>query len=226
MKIRRLHKWDVTPAEARKIQERLRDEVTIAPLKNEPALAAGADISFSRRSDRLFAGIVVLRLSDMETVETAAVETQATFPYIPGYLSFREIPPLIQLFRKLKTNPDVLICDGQGLAHPRFFGLACHLGLTLDIPTVGCAKTLLVGEYREPADSPWSKSPLVYQDRQVGLVVRSRQGVKPIFISPGHKIDFPGAVSLVKRCTAKFRLPETTRRAHQLVNQIRVSAGG
>ena len=177
---------------------------------------AGADIAYSKQEDALFAAVVVLEYPASRQVVSRWASGNATFPYIPGLLSFREIPLLLRVFAELAITPDVLICDGQGLAHPRGFGLACHVGLLLDIPAIGCAKSRLVGEYEEPAPHSGSRCPLTYKDQVVGSVVRTRENVKPVFVSPGHKVDVDTAVRIVLGTCRGYRLPEPTRLAHLL----------
>lgn len=219
---RQLHDWNVTPAEAQAIQNRLRGEVRVEPLDLEAIrTVAGADISFDKGSETVFAGFVLLRLPTMEVVEKAGVRTRATFPYVPGLLSFRETPPLLEAWEKLETRPDALICDGQGLAHPRRFGIACHLGLLLDLPTVGCAKSILTGRHGPVGEEPGDWAPLIDRRETVGAALRTRAGVSPVFVSVGHRCDLPGAIALVRRCAGATRVPETTRLAHLFVNGLR-----
>lgn len=184
-------------------------------------LVAGADVSHGFRSDRFFAAVVVLSFPELETVEVKLVETRAEFPYVPGLLAFREGPAFIPAFEALENEPDVIIFDGHGVAHPRGLGIASHLGVTLDKPTVGCAKSVLVGDYREPGRKKGSRAPLVYETREVGAALRTRDGVKPVFVSVGHKISLESALTLVNRCAAKYRLPEPTRLAHVHSNAFR-----
>ncbi len=197
------------------IQDRLRLKLVTEPLPAQPKLVAGADVAYSRRTHRVYAAIVVVALPSLETVETVGVVRRATFPYIPGLLSFREIPPLLKAFERLQRVPDVLVCDGQGLAHPRRFGLACHAGLLLDVPSIGCAKTRLVGEHRSVSARRGGSAPLIIDGEPVGAVVRTRAGVKPVFVSPGHRADVGSAVDLVLALATRYRLPEPQRRAHQ-----------
>jgi deoxyribonuclease V len=173
-------------------------------------------------SRRFWAAVVVLRLPDLEVVDEAYARREADFPYIPGLLSFREAPVVLDAVRGLKMTPDLMLCDGQGLAHPRFFGLACHLGLWLGIPTIGCAKTRLVGNYDEPGAKKGDATNLVYGGRVVGSALRTRPRSKPLFISPGHLIDLPGARLWALRCCLKSRLPEPIRLAHAAVNRYRL----
>ena len=220
-----LHRWDLTPREAVEVQQRMRNMVRLRPLARPVGAIAGADISYNKFSETVFAGIVVLSLPDLRIVETAGVRSVAKFPYVPGLLSFREAPSLLEAWEKLKTKPDVLMFDGQGIAHPRRFGIACHVGVLLDWPTIGCAKSILVGRYGELGLEAGSRSPLVDKGEQVGVALRTKSKVAPVYISPGHLTDLDSAVDLVLRSTTKYRLPEPTRQAHLLVNQLRVEAG-
>jgi deoxyribonuclease V len=224
---RRVHDWNVTPREAEALQNRLRAEVRVAPLDLEAIrTVAGADISFDRGSDTVFAGFVVLRLPELTVSETAGVRTTATFPYIPGLLSFRETPPLLEAWEQLETRPDALLCDGQGLAHPRRFGIACHLGVILDLPTVGCAKSILVGRHEPVGAAPGDWAPLVHRGETVGAALRTRPKVSPVYVSIGHRTDLPTAIALVRRCAGPTRLPEPTRHAHLFVNSLRRGQAG
>lgn len=182
---------------------------------------AGADISCGRFSKTGFAAVVVLSYPDCTIVETAQTSEILEFPYIPGYLAFREWPLVKRCLRQLKNVPDVLICDGQGIAHPRRAGLASHIGVLSGLITIGCAKSRLIGEYREPGDKRGSVSDLVLEGEKVGEVLRSRDQVKPLFVSPGHRIDFYHAAELILNLCRKYRQPEPIRAAHGLVNAIR-----
>lgn len=219
-----LHSWDLTPVEAVEVQQRLRNMVRLRPLARPVDTIAGADISFNKFSETVYAGIVVLSLPDLRIIESAGVRSVAKFPYVPGLLSFREAPSLLDAWEKLRTKPDVLMLDGQGIAHPRRFGIACHVGLLLNWPTIGCAKSILVGRYGELGLEAGSRSPLVDKGEQVGVALRTKNKVAPVYVSPGHLIDLDSSVDLVLRSTTKYRLPETTRQAHLLVNRLRVSA--
>jgi deoxyribonuclease V len=174
----------------------------------------------------MFAGVVIMSGNGRQVLETATAAVTARFPYIPGLLSFRETPAVIEAWTKLKTRPDCLICDGHGLAHPRRFGIACHLGLLLDLPSIGCAKSLLVGTHRTPPKRRGSVEPLLDRGEQIGAVVRTRNGVAPVFVSQGHRISLNAAVQTVLDTFAGYRLPEPTRRAHLLVNETRLLAKG
>ncbi|MCI0525154.1 MAG: deoxyribonuclease V [Acidobacteria bacterium] len=218
-----LHSWDLTPSEAIEVQQRLRAMVCIEPLTREVHTIAGADISFNKFSETVYAGIVVLSLPDLRVIEEAGVRSVTKFPYVPGLLSFRETPSLLEAWDKLQTKPDVLMLDGQGIAHPRRFGIACHVGLLLDLPTIGCAKSILVGRYGELGLEAGSQSPLVDRGEQVGVALRTKNKVAPVYVSAGHLIDLSSAVDLVRRSTGKYRQPEPTRQAHLLVNRLRLA---
>lgn len=215
MKARALHPWRVSHAQAVGVQQALRPRLVAAPLPASPRRVAGADVAYSRRTHRVYAAVVVVELPSLETVETVGVVRAAAFPYIPGLLSFREVPPLLEAFEQLAQAPDAAVFDGQGLAHPRRCGLACHAGLLLDLPSIGCAKTRLVGEHGPVPDRRWASTPLRVDGETVGAVVRTREGVKPVFVSPGHRADTRSAVDLVAALVGRYRLPEPQRRAHQ-----------
>ncbi len=224
MKFRTLHPWPDDPAEAVALQKRLRAKIVTRPLPRAE-LVAGADVSYDKGSDLMHAGVVVLRLPGLEPVESQAVSLRVRFPYIPGLLSFREAPALLEVFRRLQTRPDAVIFDGQGIAHMRGIGLASHVGLWLGIPSVGCAKSRLVGEHRAVGAARGRRASLRHEGRIIGSVVRTRDGVKPVYVSPGHLADIPSSIRLVLRCTRGYRLPDTTRAAHALVNDVRRSHG-
>lgn len=218
-------------ADAVALQERLGGLVVASGAVRSPCLVAGVDVSYDfvptrfsrskKASELLYAAVVVLELPSLRLVETACIASRAGFPYVPGLLSFREMPPLLEAFRKLRVTPDAVLVDGQGITHPRRCGLASHLGLVLDLPAVGCAKSRLIGEYREPRQRRGSASDLRDGGEIIGRVVCTRDGVAPLFVSVGHKISLDDAVALVLECAPRFRLPETTRQAHALVNQLR-----
>jgi deoxyribonuclease V len=215
------HPWDLTPPEARKLQGELANAVdTASPLPPWKTLAA-ADVSFDRGSEVLFAAVVVVQGESFEVVEKVGLMSPAKFPYVPGLLSFREAPALLEAFDRLKTRPDVVLCDGQGIAHPRRLGIASHLGLRLDLPTVGCAKSLLCGRYEEPGPDRGDRSPLFDKGETIGAVLRTRAKVSPLFVSPGHRCDLESAVSLVLATSRKYRLPIPSRMAHDYVNEVR-----
>ena len=205
------HEWDVTPEKAREIQRRLSERVVTRSGLRKISFVGGADVSV--KEDRGCAVCVVMKFPELEMVEEVMAEGRVRFPYIPGLLTFREGPLLLEAFAKLKKEPDVMIFDGQGIAHPLGLGLASHIGVVLGRPTVGCAKSRLVGEYREPGPDKGCASALVYRGRRVGSVVRTRAGVRPVFVSPGNQVGFDSSVSLVLDCARRYRLPEPTRAA-------------
>jgi len=222
MKARRLNDWAVTIEEARAIQHRLREDLILEPPPGfAPRLVAGADLSIARFSRRGYAGIVVLDAETMATVEESSAAVDVDFPYVPGYLSFRELPALVAAWEKLERRPDVVIFDGHGIAHPRRFGIACHGGLLFGVPALGCGKSILVGRHGPLGEERGSTAELVHQGEVIGMAVRTRTGVKPVYVSPGHLMDLPTAVELVLRMSTGYREPETTRRSHRLVNEVR-----
>lgn len=217
-----LHDWtNITPAEAVALQQQLRSQIRIEPLTKPVETIAGCDISFNKFEETVYAGIVVLNLETMETVEESGVVSTATFPYVPGLLSFREIPSLLEAWAKLKTEPDVVMFDGHGTAHPRRIGIASHGGLFLNRPAFGCGKSVLVGKYDEPAPERGSWSPMIHYRDVVGAALRTKNNVNPVYVSPGHLIDLETAINLTLRCDGGYRIPEPTRRAHNLVNALR-----
>ncbi len=216
------HGWDLTVAQARDLQNTLRERVELRPPPDfRPRSIAGADVSVERFATRGYAGLVTLDAATLETVEEASSIAELRMPYVPGYLSFRELPALDGAWRKLRAKPDVVIFDGQGFAHPRRFGIACHGGLLWDVPAIGCAKSILVGTHGPLAEERGSTSPLVHRGETVGMAVRTRTGVNPVYVSPGHRMDLETAVRIVLSVSPKYREPETTRRSHRLVNDIR-----
>jgi deoxyribonuclease V len=221
MNILNRHSWDVDLATAKQIQLSLKHQITLQPLPKLPETIAGADVTYSQSDKMYFASALVFDLKTMRVIEQAAHCGEVQFPYISGYLTFREGPILLRVFEKLKNVPDVIIFDGQGIAHHRKMGIAAHLGLFLELPTIGCAKRRLVGIYEEPSPEFGSWSELRYHDELIGAVVRTRQNCKPVFVSPGHLIDIPDAIQTVLQCCAGYRIPEPVRQAHITVNKIR-----
>jgi deoxyribonuclease V len=215
----------MTPKEAVVLQRELAGRIDTRTPLPKCELIAGADVSYNRFSPIFYAAVVVLRTSDWTIVEKQETVRTTTFPYVPGLLSFREAPALLEVFAKLRTRPDAVMIDGHGLAHPRRFGIASHLGLWLGVPTLGCGKSLLVGKYKEPRTKRGSLAPLMDKDDRIGSIVRTRDGVKPVFVSVGHKIDLASAVRLVLKSARGYRIPEPTRQAHLHVNQLRRLAG-
>ena len=218
-----LHRWDVNIPEALEIQEQLRARVS---LRNGLSFAkirriAGADVAYAADGESIFGTIVLLRFPELVVTEGCCVQERTHFPYVPGLLSFREAPVLLKAYSLLKQLPDVIFFDGQGIAHPRGFGLASHAGLLLGVPAIGCAKTRLVGEYPPVAAMRGSVSWLSFGGQRVGAVVRTRTDVRPLFVSPGYRITLSTAVRLVLDTSHGYRLPEPARKAHQLANRMR-----
>lgn len=213
------------PQRAVKAQNEMRHKVRIEPYEGPLRLIGGADVSFNKYSSTIYAGVVVLDFTTMEVVDRASAVMEVNVPYIPGLLSFREIPPLLKAWSHLNTKPDVMMFDGQGIAHPRRFGIASHAGLLFDIPSIGCGKSLLTGVFEEPNIKAGSQSPLVDRKTKetIGVVLRTKDKVNPVFISPGHRMDFDSAVMITQACVRKHRIPEPTRQAHLYVNEVRRS---
>lgn len=217
------HRWNLTPQAAIRLQKRLAAEVVHTPLVRPPRFVAGGDVAFFDGGRQLVAAWVVWDVEARDIVEAATDVRAVAFPYVPGLLSFREAPALLAAARRLRAEPDVFMLDGQGLAHPRRLGLACHVGLLLDRPSLGCAKSRLCGEHDEPARRRGASRRLTDRGETLGRVVRTRAGVKPLFISVGHRITLDDAVRLTLRCCTKYRLPEPTRLAHRLVTRLRAA---
>lgn len=202
-------KWPETVIEAKKLQEIHRRNVNLVALGRPPVFIAGVDAAYG--DCHVFAVACIYHLPELSLIDQASSFLKASFPYIPGYLFFREGPAIIDALKKLTVKPDVILVDGHGIAHPRGIGSASHLGLLLDIPTIGCAKARLVGDFAEPDSTKGSLSPLIHDNRVVGSVLRTRNGVKPIFVSPGHKIDIEGAIRVTLACLGSYRIPEPLR---------------
>lgn len=213
------HAWDVSPQQAKQIQNDLRANVIDDDQLDEPITrVAGIDVGFEKKGQIARAGIALLGFPKLELLDSAVARRKTEFPYIPGLLSFREIPVILEAFAALTEQPDLLLCDGQGYAHPRRFGLACHLGLLLNVPSIGVAKTRLIGEFDEAPTKRGQWTPLTHRNERIGAVLRTRENIKPLFISIGHRISLETAVKWVMLCTTRFKLPETTRHAHQLAS--------
>jgi len=245
MKYLKLHPWNVSYKKAVEIQKRLEKSIILTCATKNFRFIAGADVSYlpqriiqsgtrqngfvgqaskrssvgTKRSEMFYASIIVFELKTMERVEVVTASGKVDFPYIPGLLSFRESPILLKAFAKIKSNPDVVILDAQGIAHPRGIGLASHIGLLLDKPSIGCAKTRLIGDYHEMGEEVGCYSHLTVKDKVVGAVLRTRKNVKPVFVSPGHKIDLNTSIDLVLKSCCGYRLPEPVRQAHNIVKK-------
>ncbi len=248
MKYLKLHPWNVDYKKAAEIQIRLEKSIILTCAARNIKYIAGADVSYlpqrtiqsgsrqnqysgktsscsssgTKKSRIFYASVVVFELKTMEMIEAVTASGKVDFPYIPGLLSFRESPILLKAFAKIKSNPDVIILDAQGIAHPRGIGLASHIGLLLDKPSIGCAKTRLIGDYNEVGEEVGCYSHLTVKDKVVGAVLRTRKNVKPVFISPGHKIDLDTSIALVLKCCRGYRLPEPVREAHNLVKKTAI----
>lgn len=211
------HDWNISETEALRLQQELAAKVIKTDQVNKIKLIAGVDVAYQKDNDKLVAAVVIIDAKTLEVVETATSEDKEQFPYIPGLFSFRELPPLIKAFAKLQHTPDLVVCDGQGYAHPRRFGLACHLGVIFDIPTIGCGKTRLLGEYQNPAATRGAIAPLVDHDEVIGNVLRTQTDINPIYVSIGHRVSLETACKWVLQLAPEYRLPETTRQADQAV---------
>lgn len=214
------HPWDISPKRAMEIQRRLAGLISTDPLCGPVGTVAGTDCAFLDAGGKIAAVAVLCDANSMEVLESRSVILPCTFPYIPGLLSFREAPAVIAAIEKLSVRPDLLMCDGQGIAHPRGLGLASHVGLLLDLPSIGVAKSRLCGSHRVPGANRRCRTQLAHNGRVVGAVVRTRTGVKPLWISVGHRMSLPDAIAWTLRCGRGVRLPEPTRRADQLVGRI------
>ena len=220
MKIEALHAWDLSPKRAIKLQNELAPQlISDTPLDlDQIKLIAGVDVSVKQGISR--AAVVVMRYPDLETIEVVRAQGETSYPYIPGLLAFREGPLLVSALRRMRLEPDVFIFDGMGQIHPRRMGIAAHLGLWLGRPTVGCGKTHFIGEYQEPAREKGSRRSLMYKGEQLGVVLRTRANVKPVYVSVGHLADLESAVELVLTCTTRFRLPQPIREAHNAASLV------
>src|SRR3954452_10853403 len=221
MKVSGLHGFDLSPSEARRLQQELASRVETGPPLDLASVryVAGADVS--TQGDMAYATVVVLDFPGLSLVEVKGYEATLRFPYVPGLLSFRELPSVVGALERVETRVDALILDAQGLAHPRRMGLASHLGIFLDVPTVGCAKSLLVGSFQEPGREKGRATDLVHRGEVVGKVLRTRDGVSPVYVSVGNGIDLESSAGLVLACCTRYRLPETTRQAHSAANRLR-----
>lgn len=221
MKIKHLHNWNVTVKRAVELQKGLARQVRKQRFNKKLKTVAGIDCAFSKDKKNIIACVVVLSAKTFEVIETSYTVQAVNFPYIPGLLSFRELPACLAAIEKLKTEPDCFIVDGQGLAHPRRLGIASHLGLFIDAPTIGCAKSRLIGDFKQPPSRKGSTSPLTDKGEIIGSVVRTRSNVRPVFVSVGNKCRLKVAIRIVLDCCVKYRLPEPSRLAHQIVTKLK-----
>ncbi|MBI4595591.1 MAG: deoxyribonuclease V [Candidatus Tectomicrobia bacterium] len=222
MKYQELHPWNVSLTEARLIQEGLRHKIKQEDIDKEVRFIAGADISYARFSKEAYAGIVIMNWPQLEIVEKKGATGEMQFPYVPGLLTFREGPTLLRAWDKIEQEPDLILFDGQGVAHPRGLGLAAHMGLILNTPSIGCAKKRLTGRYEEPGEERGAYSNLYDQeDTIIGAAVRTKTKTKVLFISVGNLISMPSAIEWVFKCTKGYRVTEPLRQAHMYVNQLR-----
>jgi deoxyribonuclease V len=221
MKIHCSHPWNLSPAAAMALQRELRPHLILADRLGSVRRVAGVDVGFEANGTVTRAAVAVLRYPELDLLETAIARRPTEFPYIPGLLSFRELPAVLEALDQLRELPDLLLCDGQGIAHPRRLGIASHLGLLVDVPSIGVAKTRLCGAHEEPPTRPrgaWT--PLRAAEGEIiGAVLRTRPGVKPLYVSPGHRIGLETAIAYVLGCCTRYRLPETTRHAHRLASK-------
>jgi deoxyribonuclease V len=222
-----MHKWDLTPEEAVALQKQLAAQVQRTNGFDPEAIRfiAGIDASYRKPKEgetgegMSYAAVVVLSFPELEVVDSATATAPTVFRYVPGLLSFRETPPVLDALAKLSVKPDLLMLDGQGIAHPRRFGIACHVGVLTDTPSIGVAKSVLTGRYENLGDQPGDTAPLVYRGETIGMALRSKLRTNALILSPGHKIDLPTTVQMVQACLRGYRLPETTRQAHNLAGE-------
>ncbi|TSJ37316.1 deoxyribonuclease V [Mucilaginibacter corticis] len=215
----------LTPTQAIAYQHELRKLINITPLDKPIKVIAGADISFNKYSDIVYAGIVLFSYPDLKIIGQSTAISKTTFPYISGLLAFREVPALLDAWNKLSDKPDVLVLDGQGIAHKRRLGIATHFGLIAHTPTIGSAKSRLTGKYEEPGDEQFAQSPMYDKGELIGVALRSKKKCNPIYISPGNMVSMEQSVEIIKNCIRGYRIPEPTRQAHLLVNKIRIESG-
>lgn len=219
MQIKPLHDWNLSPQEAIQLQKQLAFEVIAEDKLNEPIeTVAGIDLGYDAKNDMSRAVVAVLKFPELELIESSEAIMPIQFPYVPGLLSFRETPVAIKALEKLENAPDLILCDGQGLAHPRRFGIACHIGLLADVPTVGVAKSLLIGKFENLGETRGSRAPLIHKNEQIGVALRTKDKVQPLYVSVGHRINLETAIEYVLKCAPKYRLPETTRLADKMAS--------
>ena len=220
MIIRNLHPWPATVAQAEAIQEKLRVLVDLDdPGPEEVELVAGLDVAYAADSDELSAAVIVMNTTTLEVVDQVVISERSTFPYIPGLFAFHELPPLVKALEKLQTTPDLLICDGHGIVHPRRFGLACHLGVLTGLPTIGVAKSIFIGQYGTPEPERGAWAPISEGEEIIGRALRTRTNTKPVFVSQGHLISLENACNHILKLSPVFRIPEPIRKADQAVRR-------
>lgn len=212
----------ISLTEATDIQNQLRHSVSLITETKNITTIAGGDISHNKDTDIVYAGIVVLSYPQMQVLSYSLIIAKTIFPYVPGYLGFREVPALLQAWEQLPQKPDLIILDGQGITHPRQMGIASHFGVITDHPAIGCAKNMLYGNYRPLGLQKFSNSPIISKEEHIGFAVRTKENVKPVYVSPGHKVSVSDSFGLMKPCILKHRIPEPTRFAHEKVNLFRV----
>ena len=213
--------WDLSPTEAVALQRQLRQHVDVAEREMDISRIAGTDLSYDEGSDLFYAGIVVLDYESMDILGSSSVVDRAPFPYVPGLLSFRELPALMKAWKALPLIPDVVICDGHGIAHPRRLGIATHFGMATGTPSIGCAKKILTGEHEPLPPGRGSYRALKKNGEMIGYALRSRDNIKPVYVSPGHLIGHKLSREIVLHCARGYKLPEPTRQAHKMVNRLR-----
>lgn len=219
MKITPLHEWNLSPQQAIELQKQLAYEVIREDKFDRPVkTVAGIDLGYDTKTDKCRAVVAVLKFPELELIESAEAIMPVQFPYVPGLLSFRETPVAVKALEKLQTAPDLILCDGQGIAHPRRFGIACHIGLLTEVPSIGVAKSLLIGKYGVLGEERGSTAPLIHRNEEVGVALRTKNKVQPVYVSIGHRISLETAIDYVLQCAPKYRLPETTRVADQMAS--------
>jgi deoxyribonuclease V len=223
MQLHHPHNWNLSPQEAIALQQSLRHAVILSDQLETVDRVAGVDVGFEDGGAITRAAVAVLSFPDLQLQDHKIARCPTTFPYIPGLLSFREVPAVLEALGKLSILPDLLLCDGQGIAHPRRFGIACHLGVLTNIPSIGVAKSLLVGNHGPVAEDKAAWQPLYDKGETIGAALRTRPKTKPLYISPGHRISLETAIAYVLHCTTKYRLPETTRAAHKLASETSIA---
>lgn len=221
MKYKNLHPWDISPKEGIKVQKMLKNKLIFNEGKFSIEKICGTDVSYDKSKNMLFSAVIILKYPEMKIIEEQTAIMKSTFPYVPGLLSFREVPVLLKAFDKIENIPDVVMCDGHGIAHPRGIGLASHLGLIIDLPTIGCAKKRLFGKYSEIGNIKGDYSYISDSNKNIGIVLRTRANVKPVFVSQGYKIGINFSREIILNCCKKYRIPEPIRKAHKTVNIVR-----